>query len=158
TSIRRAELVADHLDADDVAAGVADDAVGGDHVLDLDAFDLGFVQLVFLDWDLLDGTAIGHDRTFRAHAQHGADAVHRGEPTANGHDILADPDVFLAQVDIFQESDAGDDAGQVLTGDADLLGDLATGRDEDHIVLIDQVHEWNVFADLGIEMNVDSQI
>ena len=82
---------------------------------------LRFFQLQRVDRDLLDRAPVGHDRLFGAHAQHRAHAVHRGEATADGDHALADPDVLLAEVDVLQELQPGDDAIQILTRDAELL-------------------------------------
>src|SRR3712207_8808404 len=49
------------------------------------------------------------------------------------HAAAPDPDVLLAETDVLQELQPGDDPVQILAGNPHLLRDLATGRDDDDV-------------------------
>ena len=152
------ELVADQLDRHHMAVLVADHAGRRDHVLDLDALDLGLFELELLDRDLVDGTAIGHHRALGAQAEDGAHAVHRGEPTTDGDDATADPDIFLAEGDVCQELQAGNDAFEMVARDAEGLRGLAAGREDHDIMRVDDLLQLDVLADLGVVVDLHAEI
>src|SRR5690606_10801841 len=156
--VRLAQLVADELDATNATLAVVKHAGRGDHVLDLDALDLGFLELELLDRDLVDSTAIGHHRALGAEADNGADAVHRGEATADGDDAAADPDVFLAERDVGEEFEAGDDAVQLVARDAEALGGLASGAQDDDVMRVDDFLELDVLADFGVVVDLHAEV
>src|SRR5690606_2995613 len=108
--------------------------------------------------DLVDSTAIGHHRALGAEADNGADAVHRGEATADGDDAAADPDVFLAERDVGEEFEAGDDAVQLVARDAEALGGLASGAQDDDVMRVDDFLELDVLADFGVVVDLHAEV
>ena len=128
-----------------------------DHVHDLDAFDLGFFELELLDRDFLDGAAIGHYGTLRAHAQDGADAVHRGEAAADGDDALPTQTSLLPRLTSSRNWRPETTPSRSSPG-PERLRNLAPRGDEHRVVVVDQVLELDVLADFSVVVDLDAEV
>ena len=81
--------------------------------------------------------------------ERGARAVHGGIATADDDDIFADAE-WLAEVGIFHEVHAVDEAVQVSARDVQRDGVHCAGADRDCVVLLLQLFEGNVATNLGV--------
>ena len=157
TRIGLAESIANALEPRDLAI-CRDDFDGGDQELEVDALDLGLVRFFLVDWHLVPGPSVEDPDLFGPHPERGTRAVHRGEAAADNGDSggYGRPQ---AEVDLFHESQAGHDAGQLFAGNTHLLRPLGAGGETDGIVLLPQLAERDtVRADLGAEADLDAEL
>ena len=65
---------------------------------------------------------------------------------------------FWPRLTSSRNCEPGDDAVQVLAGDAELLRDLAAGGDDDGVVGVGQLLQGDVLADFGVVPDLDAEI
>ena len=109
--VRLAELVADELDAGELAV-LAEELDRAGEELHPDALALGLAELLLVDHELGAGPPVDDRDVLGAVAEAGPRAVHRGVAAADDDDVLADLE-RLAEVGVLHEVDAVLDAVEV---------------------------------------------
>ena len=129
--VRLAELVADELDAGDVAV-LAEHLDRAGEELHPDALALGLAELLLVDDELGAGPAVDDRDVLGAVPERGPRAVHRGVAAADDDDVLADLD-RLAEVGLLHEVDAVLDAFELRPRDVERHRVHRAGGDRDRV-------------------------
>ena len=154
--VRFTQLHTEALDSRKLSV-FADDANRGHQEFHLDPFFQGLLDFFGGRRHFRAGAAIKNKYVLGAGADGRPDSVHGDVPAADDGDTVTQENL-LAQIDAPQIIDAVNDPLHVLAGDVQFAGEDRPAADEDGVVVLLKLLKGKIFADRGVEVNLDAQV
>lgn len=133
------------------------DAHGGLQRHKLHALGNGALHFLGKGRHILLAAAVDAAHLARTETNRTAADVHRDVAAADDDDVLVAKVRHVIVADLAQHLDRGDDALGVLALDAGLFIRVRAERDVERIVLLAQLVECHIVADVDVDMHVDAE-